>query len=712
MKNNLWIFMMCFAGFLFTESCQSEVTDVDVPQGEVAAIPVPAGYEVKPGVVQIKFKRNPAIRQRLATRSNTVYSGVESVDRVTKSLQASQLKRIFRPAGIFEEEHKAYGLDLWYRVEFDEGTDLKQVIADYSQSDDLECVEPLYVRKPEMPVAYRFTPGSFAAFSAGNAPFNDPRLPEQWHYDAGKDVGADSDANIGLYKAWAITGGAPNVVVAIMDQGVDYRHEDLKDNLWVNKGEIPGNGIDDDNNGFIDDVYGYNFGEDSPEIRAFEHGTHVAGTVAAVNNNGKGVCGVAGGTGKQDGAKLMLCQLCNAQGLIEDCPEAYAYSADNGALISQNSWGTNRPTVNKALEEGIRYFTEKAGRNNTARPNPDSPMAGGLVIFASGNDDSAFELYPGKDPLVVAVSATDFHNDKASYSNFGAYIDISAPGGEMRPVVGGKKELGILSTLPGNEYGYMDGTSMACPHVSGVAALIIAKFGGPGFTTEMLRERLLKGVRKFDHLDLQYKGRMGSGITNALLALRDNDHQAPEAVSNLSLKVENEVCMLEWEVTADPGDDIAEVYQVFYSQQPLTQESLAGLQPEVVPVGSRQLGETISYQLPQVDLTQDGWFGVVAVDVWGNQSLLSNVAVYSPIGADEVKIVNPVEDMLIISWGENFTGEKTIRWIDASSRVIAGHTFNVNGNRYEMSVKNIPPGKYLVEFSADSKHKSFNILKK
>lgn len=169
----------------------------------------------------------------------------------------------------------------------------------------------------------------------------------QWHYkNFGITPRSVEGADINLFEAWKQTTGSPNVIVSIVDGGIDGSHEDLKDNLWINEGEIPGNGIDDDGNGFIDDVYGYNFVSDKGEITLDEagHGTHVAGTVAARNNNGIGVSGVAGGDGTPNsGARLMSCQIFEGANGSGQGAGATVYGANNGAVISQNSWGYDYP---------------------------------------------------------------------------------------------------------------------------------------------------------------------------------------------------------------------------------------------------------------------------------------------------------------------------------------------------------------------------------
>ena len=178
--------------------------------------------------------------------------------------------------------------------------------------------------------------------------FNDPRLPDQWHYQNFGKIGTSvAGADINLFKAWQTETGKNNVVVAIIDGGIDYQHEDLAANMCVNLEELNGApGVDDDHNGFVDDIYGYNFCTNSGTVYPHNHGTHVAGTVGAVNNNGIGVAGVAGGDGSAgSGVKMISCQVFDSRSGTGngDFAAAIAYAAERGATIAQCSWGWSEP---------------------------------------------------------------------------------------------------------------------------------------------------------------------------------------------------------------------------------------------------------------------------------------------------------------------------------------------------------------------------------
>ena len=297
---------------------------------------------------------------------------------------------------------------------------------------------------------------------------NDPRFPELWGlHNTGQVVafGAGTpDADVDAPEAWDVSTGA-GVVVAVIDTGVDLAHPDLAANAWTNPREVPGNGRDDDGNGYVDDVHGWDFvQEDATPQDGHGHGTHVAGTVAAVAGNGVGVAGVA------PAARVMALRMMGADGTgtVADAVEALLYAAANGAVVANNSWGDTEDS--QAVRDAVA-----AG-----------DAAGMLVVAAAGNEGADTDVTPhfpsGIDaPNVVSVAATDNRDDLAWFSNVGSRtVDLGAPGAS------------ILSTWPGGSYRRLDGTSMAAPHVSGAAALAKAAF--PAATAIGLKALLLRTV--------------------------------------------------------------------------------------------------------------------------------------------------------------------------------------------------------------------------
>lgn len=459
----------------------------------------------------------------------------------------------------FEERFRRSGLHLWYNVTFDKNVSMTKAHQDFSSIDGVQTVE----YKPSIRPSQVLT-----------TPFNDPKLGTQWHYyNDGKNDRFVAGADMNLLKAWPIETGSEDVIVAVLDEGIDYNHDDLKDAMWVNEAEKNGAvGVDDDGNGFVDDIYGLNFctaNGSTPKgsIVPGDHGTHVAGTVAATNNNGLFGAGVAGGNGKDKrGVRIMCSQM------IEDNFPAFdgnalIYGADNGAVIAQNSWGYKDATATpNYFKEALDYFIQYAGCDENG--NQIGPMKGGIVIFAAGNDNKTVS-YPPMEENVLAVSSYGPDGTRAYYSNYGEWVDIAAPGGDQQKFSTGG---GVYSTLLNNTYGALQGTSMACPHVSGVAALIVSKYGGPGFTPDKLREMLLNSA-DYDKLydaNPGYVGKLGKGALDAYEALYEEDPLAPDPVSDITSDVLSNSLNIKWTHKTYSDGVKPYAYNVYYSPMDLS----------------------------------------------------------------------------------------------------------------------------------------------
>ena len=444
----------------------------------------------------------------------------EALAALCEEVGAVSFERIF----ISDNElARSKGLHRWYLASFD-GPKNPQVMA--QKFADLKAVSyvqfntKVYRNFVSEGTSYHYTPKGFGDF---NVPFNDPLLSDQWHYINNCDLSVAETsrpgADVNVKDAWRLCAGDPEIIVAICDEGVKYNHPDLIDNMWVNKDEIPGNGIDDDNNGYVDDIHGWNFlsTTDYPkEISWGEagdkgHGTHVAGTVAAVNNNGIGVGGVAGGSGKGDGVKMMSCQVFsgNSSATIAARAKAYEYAANNGACIIQCSFGLPGGNVTSDYVFEMAYNVEKAGLDYFINYRQAySPVDRNFAIFATGNDGYHLAGYPAAHREVIGVSAFGPDYLPAVYTNYGPGTNISAPGGdETINMTAESDRATILSTVPSDcsaydaDYGYMQGTSMACPHVSGVVALGLsyAKKLGKNYTYDEFLAMIYSSVNNIDY---------------------------------------------------------------------------------------------------------------------------------------------------------------------------------------------------------------------
>lgn len=433
--------------------------------------------------------------------------GSQSLENLFERYRIDEVKAMF-PEALFSLENKqhrsSWGFDQWFMLRIDQNTSPILAAQEFLKSPQVVLAEPVYkiirmngeggwdqvehsARNPFENQRTKQNSVSNTKDLKGKWLPNDPYFNQQaWHYN-----------KIDMQNAWAVHNGGDNVIVSVHDGGIQFTHPDLYANIW---GPV---------------------GPDGAYTIPDSHGTHVGGTVAAVSNNALGVAGVAGGDGSGNGARLMSVDIFDG---TFSTYQGYVFAAQNGASISQNSWSYQSPNVYNAADlEGIDYFFANGGGD---------VLEGGVVIFAAGNDDSSLNWYPAFYEKTIAVAATTQTDSKASFSNYGTWVDISAPG------------VSIYSTDKNSSYRFMGGTSMACPHVSGVAALIVS-IAPRVLNNELVKEILMESADDHYEVNPGYVGQLGTGRLNAFNALQlasayaiDNPLQfVTEAISKTEISI-------------------------------------------------------------------------------------------------------------------------------------------------------------------------------
>ncbi len=493
-----------------------------------------------PGKLSVKIKRAfiTKVNPSLFTQGRL---GIAAIDSINLLNHAHSVERYFKYFKVKEAFGRPNDLDLWFKIYFDKNSDLQKLLAQYSSLDEILVAEtikiaPLYA-----------TP-------------NDPQYSLQWH------LNQTNDADIDAPEAWDIFTGDTTIIVGMTDTGVKWFHTDLagsqavesnhstiKGNMWINYSELNGvAAIDDDVNGYVDDWVGWDFVTGNPELlnlgddydvadndpRDYNgHGTHCAGNVSAVNNNGINVCSAGGGwgedaNGKGNGVKIMALRIGwddfpSGRVSWDFAAEAFTYAADNGAKIVSCSWGSGD---NAALTDATNYFLY-----NTTSPVGTEPMLR-LIFKAAGNDGKDLGTASGDYLIdredVITVAATDANDYRASFSNYGAVVDISAPGDNI-----------YSTSINSNGYESLSGTSMATPIAASVAALVWSY--NPALSATSVRKIL------FESADPLSDPGMGAGRVNAYNALTHPDISLPVELSSFTARYEQNHIMLQWNTQSE-----------------------------------------------------------------------------------------------------------------------------------------------------------------
>lgn len=609
------------AAVTFVSCTQDEIIQ-PAPEVDVNQSIEDSGLYVS-GEVRVYLSEEMTSMLEEATKAGTLITKSSSMNNALEELGIARMYRLFPHAGEFEPRTRAEGLHRWYVVEYSSNTPMTKAQDCLGTIPGVEIVEAVRQVKIQ--------------------DFND-MTSDLWGLYNTTKPGAD----INVKRVWNdFTTGSSDVIVAVVDNGIDLYHEDLADNC-LSSGH-------------------FNFVSNSSYIVAGDHGTHVAGTIAAVGNNGKGIVGIAGGDKKKgkSGVKLLSCQI------LMDTPSgteggsssaAIKWGADHGAVISQNSWGytydsdgdgkitgdeLTRALAAKTLQsdrEAIDYFIKYAGCDNYGNQLPTSPMKGGVVIFAAGNDAIA-NAAPAEYEQVIAVGSITKEGKRSSFSNYGNFVDICAPGSD------------ILSTIPSNGYASMNGTSMACPHVSGVAALIVSHFGGPGFTNQMLKEKLLNSSNK----SIISQAYQIGGLVDAYGAFVYGNDKAPAAVTDLEASGRGNNIDLEWTVPADEDGKAAYGFLVVYGTdkakvEAATQNSLDGV-GYVTVAPEATVGEKVSYAVSRLEFEKEYFVKMIAYSYGRSYSAATEVksAITTGNNAPIIEVQNEEDFAILPSENLNIT---------------------------------------------------------
>lgn len=557
--------------------------------------------------IEIKFTEEMAAKVAEAVSSGSLQTKSVEFDELVSRLGITSIKRAFTDDERFLERQHRAGLHLWYIASVDpDAVAVTRAAAEFESIPGVQEACPSRKVKP--------------------MEFNDPRFSSQWA------LYQPSGIDLNVMPVWEnYTSGSDNVTVNVVDDGI-ADHEDIR--------FIPG-GLGGSRN-FVNGSY---------TIVPGDHGTHVAGIIGAVSNNGIGISGIAGGDAARGipGVQLLNSQIFAGEnsastGAIAD---AIRYGADNGAVISQNSWGNNfdlngdyvisgeeleiarNATIDGVTKAAIDYFIEYAGCDNDGNQLPDSPMKGGVVIFAAGNDNIPYGI-PASYDAVIAVGSIDSNGRKSSFSNYGDWVDICAPGGN------------IMSTIVGG-YGSMDGTSMACPQVSGVAALVVSYYGGPGFTNDMLKERILEGA----NYELSPSGNIGP-LVDALGAFTYGGTIPPEKVESYETAGAGGRIDFTWNVTSDEDDMKAYAYLLLAAQDRSLLENIdlknipESVSQATVYVGEKNPGDELTGSITGLEFSTEYSVCIYAFDYMNNFSGSSEIQSVSTT-ANNAPVITPSE---------------------------------------------------------------------
>lgn len=588
----------------------------------------------------IVVKVSPQLLSQIDLNSikNDARTGLAELDQLAEKYEVTKFKQRFPLAKLKDIYNRPMNLRGWFKVDFADSVNINQAVIDYKLISGVVKVEPIGVH----------------AFSVIHP--NDPRYTDNsmWYLNQAND--ADVDAP----EAWDIARGNTSVIVADLDSGFRYYHEDLggangsntnradsRGNMWINENEMGANfnnGIDDDGNGKVDDWVGWDFVtgnpqnfnvgddydvEDNDPSDHNGHGTHTIGTIGAISNNNVGVASIAGGDGETNGegngVKVMGLRIGwnDILGLgfvgMEFAANALIYAADNGAKIASCSWGSSN---SGGMEDAINYFLY-----GTTTPNPGDPQLR-LIFKAAGNSNNEESDYMLDRSDVIGVASTAENDVKSDFSTYGTFVDISAPGSN------------ILSTwhdpnAPNDDqYNAISGTSMATPCVASVAALVMSH--NTALTAPQVEQILYDTADDIEGIagNSSYVGKLGAGRVNAYNAIFQADQALPVQLSAFSAKGENEQVALTWKTESEVenlGFNLFRRSSVNGSAEKIADYDTA---PELKGMGNSSTGKAYAFVDSDVMVGQTYYYFLEDVDANGNktQHPQISVTVQSKIG--------------------------------------------------------------------------------
>lgn len=633
-----------------------------------------------PDVLLIKIDRT-SLSQLDEQKFSHGLTGIATLDSLNQLYHASKIKRLFPFFKHKGSAERPVTLDQWLRIRFSQEQDIPQLINDYKK----------------LPVALYAEPSVIVELD--RTP-NDPSVSSQWHIEQSNDHDVDA------YAAWDIATGDSNIIVAVMDTGVRYFHKDLgganasynnpensRGNMWINWAEKNGlSGIDDDNNGKIDDWIGWDFVTGNPnyydvgddyDIEDNDprdhngHGTHCAGNVAALNNNNLGVCSVSGGWGEDgnqrgNGVQIMSLRIGWTDlflGLfvtgyvnMDFAANAFIYAADNGAKIASCSWGSSQT---QSLEDAVNYFLY----NTTSNLGPSNRVR--LIFKAAGNDDVDQTDYLTGRNDVIAVAATDENDEKASFSNYGAWVDISAPGNNIYSTYHDYND-------PQNDYYDSEsGTSMATPIAASVAALIWSH--NPNLSAPQVEQMLFDSADDIDALNPSYVGKLGAGRVNAATAAQLSDQSLPVTLTFFNAKLVQNGVQLLWQ-TASEVENLG--FNVYRARQEAKDFSLIAsftTNEQLKGLGNSSTGKSYSFT-DTTNLKPDSTYFYLLENV----SLTGKTKRHGPLAVTIPEMLVPHTVSLLQNFPNPFNQETKIRFFvpeDFETNRLSMEIFNLQGQR-------------------------------